>query len=246
MIKAILSDGGNILFDDNRDRKFFVDYVHQKTGMPEAQIERDLAYMKEKLRRYSRDTSPGKPEDKTKAAYQDLLQKYHLTDFLGEFSEIYTANSKRKRELFPGVRDTLESLDGKVDFIIVTDATKPGSYLQQSLRERMGVQKGVKNVVSSVDVGWAKPAPEFFNEVLKRNNYQPEEVVFIGHDYDEVVGAYRFGIPHVIVFNYDPRELERIREAIPAENLHVIPNTDKKDNFDQVSKILEKIIKSQG
>jgi len=235
MIKAILSDGGNILFDDNKDRTFFVNYVFEKTGIAKEQVEEDLRKMKEQLRRYAGTTS-----DPTKSAYEDLLQKYQLTDFLGEFSQIYGDNSKRKRELYPNVKETLESIDGLIDFIIVTDAIKPGKTLYESLPD-MGIRKGVKSVVSSVDVGCAKPAPEFFNAVLRANGLKAEETAFVGHDYDEAVGAYRYGIPHVIVFNYDEKELKQIKEQIPAESLHVIPNTEKRDNFSEVSEIVRKI-----
>ncbi len=236
MIKAILSDGGNILFDDNKDRTFFVNYVFEKTGIEKEQIEEDLRKMKEQLRRRAGTTS-----DPTKSAYEDLLQKYQLTDFLGEFTQIYSANTTRKRELFPGVRETLEGLDGLGDFIIVTDATKPGEFLQRSLKEKMGVQRGVKSVVSSVDVGYAKPAPEFFDAVLQRCGYDKEEVAFVGHDYDEVVGAYKYGIPHVIVFNYTEEDLQRIRQQIPPEKLHVIPNTQNRDNFNELLAVLHGI-----
>ncbi|MCX6709242.1 MAG: HAD hydrolase-like protein [Candidatus Woesearchaeota archaeon] len=178
-------------------------------------------------------------KDLTRDAYLLLLHAYGLKN-CKEFEELYLKNSTRKRELFPGVRETLENLEGKLDFVVVTDAVKPGIKLYESL-PRMGIRKGVKSVVSSVDVGCAKPAPEFFDAVLQRCGYTKEEVAFVGHDYDEAVGAYRYGIPHIVLFNYDKKELERIREQIPPESLHVIPNTEKRDNFSEVSEIVRKI-----
>lgn len=230
MIKAILSDGGNILFSDNEDRAHFVNYVHKETEVGKAQIEKDLSEMKTRLRQHAGTTKH--------SAYEDLLQKYQLTDFFG--------NITGEKKLYPGIRETLESLDGLVDFIVVTDARKPGKVLFDALR-KMGVQKGVKNIVSSVDVGFTKPATEFFDAVMKENGYKAEETAFVGHDYDEVVGAYRYGIPHVIVFNYNEKEIGKIRQQIPPENLHVIENRPNRDNFSEVREILRKInAKSQG
>ncbi|GEM_PF-2661657 len=297
MIKAILSDGGNILFDDNKDRNFAVDYIQERTGIDKDKIVKDLERMKEyvrffqynnllvehqedfkKMQDYLNLTSIDKKlagdeaekeilkimkkyrkqmsgsgfleqahtgTDKAKDAYLALVQQYGLENY-EQFEEIYAKNSQRKRELFPGVKETLESLDGLVDFIIVTDAIKPGKKLYESL-PRMGITRGVKEVVSSVDVGCKKPAPEFFDTVLQRNGYEKEDVAFIGHDYDEAVGAYKYGIPHIILFNYDEKELKRIKAEIPAENLHVIPNTYKKDNFGKIKEIIDEInAKSQG
>ncbi len=297
MIKAILSDGGNILFDDNEDRNYGVNYIHKETGINKGKIAKDLERMKEyvinfsyknlpvetqedfkKIQDYLKLTSIDKKlagdkaekemlkimekykiqtrnpgvlyqanagTDTAKDAYRALFQEYGLENFV-QFEEIIAENSKRKRELFPGVKETIESLDGLVDFIIVTDAIKPGKKLYESL-PRMGITRGVKEVVSYADVKCKKPAPKFFDTVLQKNGYQKEEVAFIGHDYDEVVGAYEYGIPHIILFNYDEKELPAIRAAIPEENLHIIPNTGKKDNFSEIKKILEKInAKSQG
>jgi FMN phosphatase YigB (HAD superfamily) len=51
-------------------------------------------------------------------------------------------------------------------------------------------------VIISSEVGWRKPAPEFFDVVCRRTNCRPEEILFVGDDLiNDIHGAVQSGMP---------------------------------------------------
>jgi putative hydrolase of the HAD superfamily len=60
------------------------------------------------------------------------------------------------------------------------------------------------HLVISSEVGWRKPAPEFFDALCRTTGLPPEQVLFLGDDPDnDYDGARAFGLPAVL---FDPRD----------------------------------------
>ena len=56
----------------------------------------------------------------------------------------------------------------------------------------------IKQRVISSEVGWRKPAKQFFESVCERAGYEAEEILFVGDDpHNDIHGARSFGMPAV-------------------------------------------------
>ena len=54
---------------------------------------------------------------------------------------------------------------------------------------------GISRVIISSEVGWRKPAPEFFNIVCQQTDCRPEEILFVGDDLiNDIHGAQQAGM----------------------------------------------------
>jgi putative hydrolase of the HAD superfamily len=55
--------------------------------------------------------------------------------------------------------------------------------------------QGISRVIISSEVGWRKPAPEFFEIVCQQTNCRPEEILFVGDDLiNDIHGAHQAGM----------------------------------------------------
>jgi FMN phosphatase YigB (HAD superfamily) len=72
--------------------------------------------------------------------------------------------------------------------------TATGSDLQHFL-DRAGIGRFFAWVVTSVDAGFRKPAPQFFDFALRKCGLARDEVLFVGNQLDtDVVGGQEYGI----------------------------------------------------
>src|SRR5262249_28243110 len=61
----------------------------------------------------------------------------------------------------------------------------------------------IEHVVISADVGWRKPAAEFFAALCRKLGRRPDEILFVGDDpTNDYAGAQAAGLRAVL---YDPR-----------------------------------------
>jgi putative hydrolase of the HAD superfamily len=68
----------------------------------------------------------------------------------------------------------------------------------------------------SADLGWAKPAPEFFAEIERRSGFAPKEIFFVDDKADNVEAARRCGW-HAAVWT-GKKTLDELLEEIPQRN----------------------------
>lgn len=206
--KAVLSDGGNILFPDRRMKRQQYDLV--SPHIP------GLTY---------RDFQKGFRRFKTRAQTEpDYSIDDALRDYLESLGhqEVYARLSKAKifqPALNNGVRETLGILSGKgVKFIILTDATKRGRDLLPFL-ERFRIADYVTDIISSKDIGVTKPDPCFFDTALRRHSLEKRDAIFLGHDKDELLGAHMQGFrvyslngEQELAWLPDPQKLQHFRD----------------------------------
>lgn len=190
--KAVLSDGGNILFPDRRMKRQQYDMV--SSHIP------GLTY---------RDFQKGFRRFKIRAqTVPDYSIGDALRDYLGLLGhpEVYARLSKAKvfqPALDNGVGETLRKLSEKdVKFIILTDSTRRGKDLLPFL-ERFRIADCVTDIISSKDIGATKPAPCFFDTALRKHGLEKRDVIFLGHDEEELLGAHMQGF-WVYSLNGDP------------------------------------------
>ena len=70
----------------------------------------------------------------------------------------------------------------------------------QDLTVALGIREHVLAVYSSADIGYEKPARQFFRHILDDLKVDPSQCVMIGDSYTaDVAGALRIGIPAILV-----------------------------------------------
>ncbi|MEK6816276.1 MAG: HAD hydrolase-like protein, partial [Nanoarchaeota archaeon] len=86
----------------------------------------------------------------------------------------------------------------------------------------------ITDLISSKDVGATKPDERMFNAALAKYGLEKNDVIFIAHDDDELMGAHKLGI-RVYAFNYEPRQ-----------NLSYLEDEQKLSDFRELEEIVLK------
>ena len=167
-IKAVLSDGGYIVFDDTATKK--KPFLAISKHLPK------LTYPK-----FREMYIPFKIQAQTQENYNsaDAMRDYlKLIGYPQLYEVVKGELDGGKMPLMPHVKETLEALySGGTSFIILTDATKKSEELRKGL-VKAGIDAYVKDVISSKDIGVRKPDPYFFNFALAKHSLKKEDVFF--------------------------------------------------------------------
>jgi FMN phosphatase YigB (HAD superfamily) len=224
-IRAILSDGGNILFSDSGMKKG--PYKYLQKFMPKYLPTITFEEFEDKFHKYKARAQTFLDYDNN-----DALKDYLKSIGFPHILELVKLNEKNEKSekiitLFEGVKETLERINEKnIKFIILTDSTKQGRELWPFL-EKTGIARYVTDIISSKDLGVRKPDERFLNEPLKRHQLVKEEVIFLGHDYDELKGAWDQGFK-VYALNYNK-----------CDNLNFLIKENKLEKFADLERLIE-------
>ena len=102
-----------------------------------------------------------------------------------------------QRRPFPGVRETLKELRAAgLKLAVLSDNESSSSVVRARLGE-LGLEELFHVVLTSKDIGHAKPDARAYLAVLKELQLSPEEAVFVAHDQDELDGADQVGLKAV-------------------------------------------------
>ncbi len=222
MIKAVLSDGGDILFTTSTTNALY-NFIAKR---------RELSYpeFRTSFERF-REKANTEPEYSMDQAVEDYL----FSIGLGGLADIYRTSQEREdlkthrgRRVIDGVASTLKTLKQMdIPYIVLTDASLPANRLMEQL-SALGLEGLVADIISSKDLGVQKPDPVFFDFALKKHRLRKEEVLFVAHDYDELRGAHDYGL-ETVAFNYDP-----------TLDLSFIPEDNKIPEFRELLEIVKK------
>lgn len=93
----------------------------------------------------------------------------------------------------PGVRETLHALRGQVILCVASNSIYPAANLAAVL-EAAGLGGLFDHIVTSNDIGFAKPDRRFFDALLRMVNAQPRQCVMIGDSYhNDILGGREAG-----------------------------------------------------
>lgn len=116
----------------------------------------------------------------------------HMSVFL---AELFRGISRRRLELYPGVRETLDDLRSSRRLAVLSDAQK--AWALPELRT-VGIDCCFEHFVISGEHGFRKPDRRLFEMTLSRMGLAPWEVLHVGNDmYRDVYGPKRLGIKTV-------------------------------------------------
>lgn len=133
------------------------------------------------------------------ASHSRLLYFQRLNEILGlnpcatvlDAEEIYWSAFLEEMRLRPGVMDFLDSIV-HIPFAIVTDLT---AQIQFRKLAKLGLDKRLRAVVTSEEVGAEKPAAIIFQSALNKLDIKAERACVIGDSWDrDILGGIRLGI----------------------------------------------------
>ena len=110
---------------------------------------------------------------------------------------------QKDRKTMPGVPDTLRRLNKQGVKLGALSDTESGESKVRSLLNQLGIEDYFDAVVTSVDIGVAKPDPKAYAAAASALNTDVEHCAFVGHDIDELQGSQQAGL-YSIAYNYDP------------------------------------------
>lgn len=110
---------------------------------------------------------------------------------------------QKQRDPMPGVPDTLRTLNEQDVKLGALSDTESGESKVRSLLKQLGIEEYFNAVVTSVDIGVAKPDPKAYTAAASALHTDVERCAFVGHDIDELQGAQQAGL-YSIAYNYHP------------------------------------------
>ena len=136
-----------------------------------------------------------------------------MVDYHDQIGAMYTWS---KIETTKNAKECLETISMRFPCFLATnsnDSNKDEIYKALNIA---GIGKYITDVFCSKEIGFLKPSKEFFNTILNRLIFNPEEIVFIGDDIKkDIYGASSVGI---IPIHYDPHSISDF-EGLKLENL---------------------------
>ena len=139
----------------------------------------------------------GRPVDRARAASISLSYRQHY---------------QRLRRAIPGAPETIRRLKGRTQVGVVTNNTVAEQVEKLAF---LGLDRSVDFMVTSEEIGAAKPDPKIFRAALARAGASPQEAVMVGDSWaSDVRGARTVGIRPLWFnrFRAPPPERVAVRE----------------------------------
>ncbi len=147
-------------------------------------------------------------------------ERQRWRDIVGEVLDDVSDKERCFEELFnhfsrpgawrcePGVFDILNDLGRAYTVGVASNYDARLHSLLQALPDLRPIQQ----VIISSEVGWRKPAPQFFLALSIRVGYPPAEILFVGDDpVNDYGGARAAGLPAVLIGKGDIHDLGLLR-----------------------------------
>jgi putative hydrolase of the HAD superfamily len=98
-------------------------------------------------------------------------------------------------ELLPHVQEVLSQLHPNYLLVIASNAAESDEAAIWGVMERAGLADFIDRAYCFKNVGYKKPAPEFFHFILDDLGLEPEQAIMVGDDFAvDVLGASRVGL----------------------------------------------------
>jgi len=138
---------------------------------------------------------------------------------LAAFLEFYAAHSLDHTTLYPGVRETVETLAQSRKLAVVTNKRR---YLTMPILEGLGIAGFFAQVVGGDGPLARKPSPEPLLSVCEAEGIPPNESLMVGDSPTDVSAARAAGISVCgVTYGYKPPEV--VRAANPDFIINSIP-----------------------
>lgn len=103
-------------------------------------------------------------------------------------------------EIVDGVKEVLKGLNRSLVCCVASNAGASDGDLMGLALERVGIRRYFRYLLTSKELGVAKPDPLFFIEVAKRVGAAPSACIMVGNDYvKDIIGAKQVGMHTVLL-----------------------------------------------
>jgi putative hydrolase of the HAD superfamily len=138
------------------------------------------------------------PEIDVEAIWNTLLRQEGMDaspacqELATTLAQLYRGTSRRRLQLYPGVKEALDSLRFDYPLALVSDA-QPCFAIPEI--KAVGLEGYFDPIVISAYYGFRKPDPRLTRMALDSMKLLPSEVIYVGNDmYRDIYGAARLGI----------------------------------------------------
>lgn len=133
------------------------------------------------------------PDELKVRRFELLLATTGTNQAPGPFGEVYLQFLGACPELIDGAVELLQTLHRKYRIAILTNGLKK---VQRRRLERSTIRDYVSEIIVSEEIGFAKPAPEYFDVAFAHaGNPAKHEVLMIGDSWNsDILGAARYGM----------------------------------------------------
>lgn len=133
--------------------------------------------------------------------FEDTLELFSIReDGLGKrFADMYLDGSPKKKHLFDGALEILESLSQKYPIYLLTNGF---SEVQDIKIRNTGIDRYITRMITSEEAGAKKPAREMFDYAIRQTGADPLQSIMIGDDLEnDVMGALNADFAEGVFFN---------------------------------------------
>jgi putative hydrolase of the HAD superfamily len=199
-IKGIIFDVNDTLIDIHTDEEYSKIYrfisrylTYQGIHISKDQVKEEYFQI---MREQRKSRGEAHPEyDATEVWREFIRRKMHAGVWLPPdkveqmpvfLAELYRGISRRRLDLYPGVREALGDLRNRYRLAVLSDAQKAWALPEM---RTVGIDWYFDPIVISGDFGFRKPDKRLFEITLSRMGLAPWEVLFVGNDmYRDVYG----------------------------------------------------------
>ena len=135
-------------------------------------------------------------------------------------------------ELMPNVFEALNAVSKRYTCCVASNAGSSDGVLMGKALERVGINDHFSFRLTSKELGFKKPEPQFYSEIVKNTGYNSEEHVMIGNDYfRDIKPAKEIGMKTILV----SRELPP--ESLEAADFVISDMTQLEDTLSKFANI---------
>jgi putative hydrolase of the HAD superfamily len=174
---------------------------------------RDRYY--EIMKQQKEDRNETHPEINVEAIWTTFLRQEGMEASLKSqelaitLAQLYRGISRKRLQLYPGVRETLDELRSAYRMALVSDA-QPCFAIPEI--KAVGLEGYFDPVIISAYYGFRKPDPRLTEKALDSMKLLPYEVIYVGNDmYRDMYGAGRQGIKTIF---FDSNQGQKAYENI--------------------------------
>ena len=223
MIKAILLDVDNTLIDFNKSAEWSIRKCFEEYGLEFTDDVLPVFHrINDELWHRIEQGTITKPQ-LHKIRWQTIFDALGIKENGEEFEKKFVEYVHQAGIPVEGAKDLLEYLASKYIICFASNSSKS----QQNIKlKKAHMMKYAEHLFISDDIGFAKPAKEFFEACMEKlKGISKEEVILIGDSLTaDIAGGINFGIK-TIWFNFKQEEVpENLRADYIVNNLSEIKN----------------------
>lgn len=206
MIKAVIFDlGGTLIQYKNTPLSWKSLYKDAIKGVGKAcnkiLTEFELQASIEILNCYNTRTNPREYEIKAEDIFSEILENWKVekSDYMKESINTFFSFFQMKSKMCDDTMDLLKYMkNNHILSAILTDVPYGMSY-EYVRRDTKDFDYLIDILVTSVEIGMRKPNENGYLKLLKQLNCNPKEVIFVGDEEKDILGANNIGMTSVLI-----------------------------------------------